>query len=71
MSTTIITKDNDMLDALSKAHYGREDRALMVLAANPHLARLPAVLSAGVTIVLPQDATAEDTESAPEVRIWG
>lgn len=68
--TVIITKDNDMLDALCKVHYGRESPVPAVLEANPHLAKLPALLPAGIHIVLP-DIDPATSESTPEVRLWG
>lgn len=69
MTTTIITKDGDMLDALCKAHYGREGLVLAVLEANPQLGRLPAVLPAGVVIVLPEVESTPEAP-APEIRLW-
>ncbi len=59
-----------MLDAICRQHYGRESYVPVVLEANPHLAKLPALLPAGVTVVLP-DAKEAPAESTPEIRLWG
>lgn len=66
---TITTKDGDMLDALCKAHYGREGMVLAVLDANPQLGRLPPILPAGVVIMLPEVKSMPEA-GAPEVRLW-
>jgi phage tail protein X len=68
MKATIITRDNDMLDAICKRHYGRESLVPAVLEANPHLAKLPALLPAGVEIILPE--ISDTPSSLPEIRIW-
>lgn len=46
-------QDGDLLDAICWKHYGREDAAPAVLAANKGLARYGARLPAGLVIVLP------------------
>ena len=67
MSKKIISKDGDMLDALCWHHYGRQDVVPAVLEANPHLAGLPPVLTAGVIIVLPD---LPEPGTLPVIRIW-
>lgn len=61
------TIDGDMLDAICKAHYGREDMAAAVYAANPGLAALGPVLSKGILIKLPDQP--EVTPRSP-IRLW-
>jgi phage tail protein X len=63
----IISKDGDMLDALCWRHYGRQDLVPAVLEANPHLAGLSPVLTAGVVIVLPD---LSEPSTTPSIRIW-
>jgi phage tail protein X len=70
MTATIITKDGDMLDAVCKRRYGRESIVPFVLKANPHLAKQPAVLPAGLEIALP-DAPETPEANPPEIRLWG
>jgi phage tail protein X len=64
---TILTKDKDILDALCYKHYGREALVPQVLEANPHLAKLPVLLPAGVLVYLPD---IEEQQEKPEVRLW-
>ncbi len=63
------TKDGDMLDAICLAHYGQvthvEER---VLKANPGLAKLGPVYSAGLLIELP--ALDLNPPKANIVRLW-
>jgi len=68
--TRVITSDGDMLDAICKRHYGRESQVPLVLEANPHLAKQPAVLPAGLEIVLPDVHEVPET-NPPEIRLWG
>lgn len=52
--TTIITQDEDMVDAIAFRHYGTSDGTPeAILDANPGLAARGPVLPAGLTIVLP------------------
>lgn len=67
MSRHIVTKDGDMLDALCWTHYGRADVIPYVLAANPNISQQPAVLPAGLTILLP-DLPAPAEEQI--IRLW-
>lgn len=62
------TIDGDMMDAICKAHYGREDMAAAVYAANPGLAALGPVLSKGILINLPDQPM---TTSRKPIRLWG
>jgi len=61
--TTYRSRDGDMVDALAKAHYGREDMTATVYEANPGLA-----LPAGILIRLP-DPGPEPVRRP--VRLWG
>lgn len=65
---TYRTIDGDMIDAICKAHYGRENMTVAVYEANPGLAELGPVLSKGHVIVLPDQA--EVTPRAT-IRLWG
>jgi phage tail protein X len=66
---TVVTRDGDMLDALVWREVGRIAGALeSVLDANPHIARLPPALPAGVAIVLPDAALAPPPR--PVFRLW-
>ena len=53
MPKRVMTHDGDVLDDLVWQHYGRSDVLAAVLEANPHLALMPPVLSAGLLIELP------------------
>ncbi|MBC6416877.1 MAG: tail protein X [Rhodospirillales bacterium] len=66
--TVYRTRDGDMVDALAKAHYGREDMTAAVYRANPGLAAKGAVLPAGILIRLP-DPGPEPVRRP--VRLWG
>lgn len=69
MKGSVTTRDGDMIDQIALDAYGRTDGATeAVLAANPHLAGLPARLPAGVVIALPVIAT---SPVKPTVRLWG
>ena len=69
--TTYRTKDFDVLDKICVDHYGAgyEHAVSAVLAANPGLCRLPAVLSRGLVIVLPDIKPTRDAIDV--IRIWG
>ena len=63
----VITRDGDVLDDLIWQHYGRSDLLAAVLEANPALARLPPVLSAGLVIELPELPIPVEV---PVIRLW-
>lgn len=65
--THCITRDGDVLDDLCWWHYARVDVLPAVLEANPDLAQLPPVLTAGMVILLPDLPTPAE---APVVRLW-
>lgn len=59
MVQTATSVDGDMLDAMVFRACGRTAGALeLVLDANPHVAREPVVLKAGITVVIPDAAFA-------------
>lgn len=64
------SKDGDVVDAVVWQYYGRQDSGIVetVLEANPGLADLGGVLSAGVQIVLPEIETPAQQQV---VRLWG
>lgn len=50
----IMARDGDMVDQIAMEAYGRTEGATeALLAANPHLAALPARLPAGTVVALP------------------
>lgn len=65
--TTYRTNDGDMIDALCKAHYGREDMTVAVYEANPGLAARGPILPMGVVITLPDAAPPEVRKP---IRLW-
>ena len=65
---TYRTIDGDMIDAICKAHYGREDMTVAVYAANPGLAAMGPVLAKGIVLILPDAAAV--TVRKP-IRLWG
>ncbi len=67
MPKRIMTHDGDVLDELVWRHYGRSEVIPAVLAANPHLAQWPPVLSAGLVIELPDLPLPVE---APVIRLW-
>ena len=63
------TSDGDVLDQIVSAHYGEASGQVeAVLAVNPGLAALGAVLGAGVRIALPDLSDSTSTETA---QLWG
>lgn len=68
MSGRVMAREGEMVDQIAEAAYGRTAGATeAVLAANPHLAALPARLPVGTLIDLP-DLPAETT--AGTVKLW-
>lgn len=68
MNTTILTKQNDVVDALCFQHYGYVVGALEpVLEANPWLAEYTGTLPAGLVIQLPE---LQPSPQKDIVRIW-
>ncbi len=63
----VITRDGDVLDDLIWQHYGRSEVLAAVLEANPTLAMLPPVLSAGLVIELPDLPLPVE---APVIWLW-
>ncbi len=61
------TRENDMLDRICLAHYGRADAVPEVLASNPQLAEQPPVLPANLIIDLP---TLTQPHEPTPVRLW-
>lgn len=69
MAQTVTSVDGDMLDAMVFRACGRTAGALeLVLDANPHVARSPVVLLAGVVITIP-DAALQLPER-PVFKLW-
>ncbi|MEX0319437.1 MAG: tail protein X [Ruegeria sp.] len=66
--STYRTIDGDMVDAICKAHYGREDVTPMVYEANPGLAELGPILPRGILITLPE---LEQNPVRKPIRLWG
>ena len=63
------TKDGDTLDAICWAHYGQQAGAVEdVLEANPGLAQVGTIFSAGVLIELPDRSALSQT--IQPVRLW-
>lgn len=63
------TKDGDMLDAICWKYYGQQAGAVeIVLEANPGLADVGAVLSAGILIELPE--LPKPNQIINTVRLW-
>lgn len=65
-----VSSDGDVLDAIVAGHYGDtvNGKVEAVLAANPGLSALGAVLNAGVRIKLPDLST---TGPAETEQLWG
>jgi len=69
MAKTVTTSEGDVLDALVYRATGRIAGALeSTLDANPKLAKLPAVLPAGVSVVIPDAAFEQPTR--PTFKLW-
>lgn len=68
--TVYRTVDGDVLDAICHKHYGSALRYQDVLAANPGLCDLPAVLPIGVEIRLPVFESSAETEANAFVSLW-
>lgn len=66
--TTHRTSDGDMVDAISRAHYGTEAHTAAIYDANPGLAARGPILPAGLLIVLP--SVPRDPVEQP-IRLWG
>lgn len=64
----LIAHDGETLDALLWRALRRTDIAPQVLAANPQLAQLPAILPAGTKVVIPE---LPDPPAQAFVRLWG
>ena len=67
MPKRVMTHDGDVLDDLIWQHYGRSDVLAAVLEANPALAQLPPVLTAGLVIELPE---LQFPVEEPVIRLW-
>ncbi len=65
-----VSSDGDVLDAIVAAHYGDtlDGKVEAVLAANPGLSALSAVLDAGVRIALPDLSITGPVETE---QLWG
>lgn len=68
MSRVYRTIDGDMLDLICHRELGASAHVPAVLAANPGLAALGPVYSAGVSITLPDVA---EPVATGQVRLWG
>jgi phage tail protein X len=70
MAQTYTTSQGDVVDYIAWKQYGRCDASVLnnVLAANPGLADLGAVLPAGVQITLPDIVLPANTTNA--VSLW-
>lgn len=70
MAQTYTTSAGDVVDYIAWKQYGRCDAAILndVLAANPGLADLGAVLPAGVLVTLPDIVLPANTTKA--VSLW-
>ena len=67
--TIYTSRDNDLIDAVCRAFYGREAGAVeAVLEANPGLADLGPVLPAGTKVTLPD--LPSPLETIETVKLW-
>lgn len=62
-------KRNETLDLICWQHYGSEQHIVMVLNANPHLAKADTHLPAGLVIELPA-ITPSPTPVTESVQLW-
>ena len=67
MTRRVIAKEGEMLDEIVWRHYGRSDVIAAVLEANPQLAQLSPVLTAGLVVELPDLPLPAE---APVIRLW-
>ena len=56
------TSEGDRIDLIALNHYGNKSMLKSVIDANPHLAKKPLSLKAGVEITLPDVQILEDTK---------
>ncbi len=71
MPQTLITRQNDMLDALLAAKLGNERRTTeAVLAANPGLAALGPVMPIALHVLVP-DFAPQPSRRLDTVNLWG
>lgn len=69
-ANTVQTKAGDTLSAICWRYYGSSrGKVEAVLAANPKLATEPAILSAGIYIVLPA-APSTAAKTLPTINLW-
>lgn len=69
MNLKYVTKDGDTLDSICFDFYGDSRMLEAVYNANPGIELQPAVLSAGITIELPEQTSTDGVE-AGTVRLW-
>ncbi len=62
------TRQNDVLDLVCLEHYGRESAVTDVLAANPGLSSLGAILDSGLVIELPE--LPDETQQQDNIKLW-
>lgn len=69
MTATYLTREGDTVDAVAWRHYGTNDGRVVeaVLAENPGLAALGALLPAGTEIRMPDIEPATDAQG---LRLW-
>jgi len=66
---TYLTRDGEVLDAIARRLAGSEHAVHALLAANPHITRLPARLPAGVLLRLPAPLPPAPAPTRT-VRLW-
>ncbi len=59
-----------MLDAIARDTMGGTEHVVALMAANPHVSGLPAVLPAGLELMVPEPAADAATPERP-IRLWG
>lgn len=69
MVNNYITKQGDMLDVIANQLYGERsaDSVARILAINPRLCEQPALLPAGIKIIMPERTLALTQQ---EVKLW-